>query len=38
MEVPQVTQVLYGTGESRVAELIFSYQTSRDALRRMQAR
>lgn len=37
MEVPQVTQVLYGTGESRVAELIFSYQTSRDALRRMQA-
>ena len=37
MEVPQVTQVLYGTGESRVAELIFSYQTSRDSLRRMQA-
>lgn len=37
MEVPQVTQALYGTGESRVVELIFSYQTSRDALRRMQA-
>ena len=36
MEVPQVTQALYGTGESRVVELIFSYQTSRDALRRMQ--
>lgn len=37
MEVPQVTQAMYGTGESRVVELIFSYQTSRDALRRMQA-
>ena len=36
MEVPQVTQALYGTGESRVVELIFSYQTSRDSLRRMQ--
>lgn len=37
MEVPQVTQALYGTGDSRVVELIFSYQTSRDSLRRMQA-
>ena len=37
MEIPQVTQALYGTGESRVVELIFSYQTSRDSLRRMQA-
>ena len=37
MEVPQVTQALYGTRESRVVELIFSYQTSRDSLRRMQA-
>lgn len=37
MEVPQVTQAPYGTGESRVVELIFSYQTSRDSLRRMQA-
>ena len=36
MEVPQVTQALYGTGDSRVVELIFSYQTSRDSLRRMQ--
>ena len=36
MEVPLVTQALYGTGESRVVELIFSYQTSRDSLRRMQ--
>lgn len=37
MEVPQVTQAFYGTGDSRVVELIFSYQTSRDSLRRMQA-
>ena len=37
MEVPQVTEAVYGTGESRVVELIFSYQTSRDALRRMQS-
>ena len=37
MEVPKVTQEQYGAGESRVVELIFSYQTSRDALRRMQA-
>ena len=37
MEVPQVTQALYGSGDSRVVELIFSYQTSRDSLRRMQA-
>lgn len=36
MEIPQVTQALYGTGGSRVVELIFSYQTSRDTLRRMQ--
>ena len=37
MEVPQVTQAQYGTGGSRVVELVFSYQTSRDTLRRMQA-
>lgn len=37
MEVPQVTQAVYGTGDSRVVELIFSYQTSRDVLRRMQS-
>lgn len=36
MEVPQVTQALYGSGGSRVVELIFSFQTSRDSLRRMQ--
>lgn len=37
MEVPQVTSEIYGTGQSRVVELTFSYQTSRDALRGMQA-
>lgn len=37
MEVPHVTQVEYGTGDSRVVELIFSYQTSRESLRRMQS-
>ena len=36
MEHPQVTETLYGTGRDRVVELIFTYQTSRDALRRMQ--
>ena len=36
METPQVTEGVYGTGNSRVLELIFSYRTSRDALRRMQ--
>ena len=37
MEIPQVTQSVYGTGSDRVVELIFTYQTSRDALRRMQS-
>lgn len=36
MEMPQVTEVLYGSGRSRVVELIFSYQTSRDSLRQMK--
>ena len=36
METPQVSQNSYGTGRDRVLELIFTYQTSRDALRRMQ--
>ena len=36
MEIPQVSQNNYGTGRDRVLELIFTYQTSRDALRRMQ--
>jgi len=37
MEIPQVSQSNYGTGRDRVLELIFTYQTSRDALRRMQS-
>ena len=37
MEIPQVSQNNYGTGKDRVLELIFTYQTSRDSLRRMQA-
>jgi len=37
MEIPQVSQSSYGTGKDRVLELIFTYQTSRDSLRRMQA-
>jgi len=36
METPQVSQNSYGTGRDRVLELIFTYQTSRDSLRRMQ--
>jgi len=36
METPHVTERVYGTGNERVVELIFTYQTSRDALRRMQ--
>ena len=36
MESPQVTSEVYGIGGSRVVELTFSYQTSRDALRSMQ--
>ena len=36
METPQVVENIYGTGNERMVELIFSYQTSRDDLRRMQ--
>lgn len=37
MEMPQVTVMLYPeTGEDRVVELTFTYQTSREALRNMQ--
>ena len=35
METPQITETLYGQDSSRVVELLFSYQNSRDALRRM---
>ena len=37
METPQVSAGIYGTGEARVVELTFTYQTSRDALRQMQS-
>ena len=37
MEIPHVSQSSYGTGRDRVLELIFTYQTNRDSLRRMQA-
>lgn len=36
METPQVVAAIYGSGTSRVVELTFTYQTSRDALRTMQ--
>ena len=36
METPQVVENIYGTGNERMVELIFSYQTGRDDLRRMQ--
>ena len=36
MEVPVVTENVYGKGESRMVELTFSYQNSRDSLRQMQ--
>lgn len=36
MEIPQITWETYGIGSSRVVELTFFYQTSRDALRTMQ--
>lgn len=36
MEVPQVTETVYGSGRSRVVELVFAYQNSRDDLRKMQ--
>ncbi len=37
METPLVAQSDYGTGRDRLVELIFTYQTSRDSLRRMQS-
>lgn len=36
IETPQVTEAVYGSGGSRVVELVFTYQNSRDSLRRMQ--
>ena len=37
MEIPQVTAADYGSGTSRVVELTFTYQTSRDSMRTMQS-
>lgn len=37
MEIPNVTSEVYGIGASRILELKFTYQTSRDALRMMQS-
>ena len=37
METPHVTVNTYGGGKSKVLELIFTYQNSRDALRQMQS-
>lgn len=36
METPRVTEGIYGTGDSRVVELIFTYRNSRDTLREMR--
>ena len=38
MEIPQLSEGIYGTGDSRVVELNFTYQNSRDSLRQMQSR
>lgn len=37
MEIPQVATAAYGAGTSRVIELTFTYQTSRDSMRTMQS-
>lgn len=37
METPLVAAGIYGTGETRVVELTFTYQTNRDSLRSMQS-
>lgn len=37
MEIPQAAAATYGSGEDRVVELTFTYQTSRDSLRSMKA-
>ena len=36
METPQVTETIYGRGQSRIVELDFTYQTSREDLRQMR--
>lgn len=37
METPQVTMDVYGSGDARVIELSFAYQTSRESMRQMQS-
>lgn len=37
METPQVTAAIHGSSETRVVELTFAYQNSRDSLRQMQS-
>ena len=37
MEVPKVTESVYGSGRGRVVDLSFTYQNSRDDLRNMQS-
>lgn len=37
MEIPQVTETVYGSEKARVVELIFTYQNSRDSLRQMRS-
>lgn len=37
MEIPEAVESVYGSGESRVLELSFSYENSRESLRMMQA-
>ena len=36
MEIPQLSEGIYGTEKSRVVELNFTYQNSRESLRQMQ--
>ena len=36
MEIPQISEGVYGAGSGRVIELNFTYQNSREALRQMQ--
>ena len=37
MEIPQLSEGIYGTGASRVVELNLTYQNSRESLRQMQS-
>lgn len=37
MEIPQVTESVYGMGPGRVVELNFTYQTGRDSMRQMHS-